>query len=305
MRKVVWIGVLALSLGLSSCFHSKLDACLSEPSYGCLIDQAVKAADGAANKDQRVWALAYAVRIMAAVGDREAADTHLAAVTELVDSIPASGLSLRTLALVVRANAMMDELDRAKTYAARIEDPYGAALAYAWLADNQSRLGDRAGARQSVDRALDLASELEAGVRSAVLSRIAVAEATAGDRPRALQMAEAAKEAAMSQGSLVRRVAALATGAGALSDAGYRRESLDYLQAASETLEALERESGESRNIGGALSFLAVAQAETGETEAARLTLGRLIEWIPKERHPVRRSMFLAAAALVQTHTAQ
>ncbi len=305
MRKAVWIGVFALSLGLSACFHSELDACLSEPTYDCLIDEAVKAANDAGSKDLRTGALAYAVRVMAATGDREAAGTQLAAITELVDSIPASDPSQRMLALVVRANAMMDELDRATTYAARIKDRYSAGLAHAWLADNQFRLGDQTGARQSVDRALLLASNMEAGTRSAVLSRIAVAEATAGDRRRALGTAAVAKEAAMSQGSLVRRVAALATGAEALAGAGYRRESLDYLQAASDTLEAMQREPGESRYIGNALSFIAVAQAETGETAAARLTLGELVEVIPEERSPLRRSMLLAAAALVQARTAQ
>ena len=294
-----------LSLGLSACFHSKVDACLSEPSYTCLIDQAVTAADEAENKNQRAWALAYAVRIMAAAGDREAANSHLAVLTELVDSIPVSDLNRRMLALVVRANAMLDELDRAKTYAAKINDPYGAGLAHAWLAENRFRLGDRTGGRRSVDRALSLASELDAGERSAVLSRIAVAEAAAGDRGRTLEMAEAAREIATSQGSLARRVAALATGAKALWDAGYRRESRDYLQAASQALEALEREPGDSRYLGSALSFLALAQAETGETATARLTLDRLIEWIPKDTHPVRTSMLLGAAALVLVHIGQ
>ena len=104
----------------------------------------------------------------------------------------------------------------------------------------------------------------------------------------------------MSQGSLMARVAALSTAAGALGRAGYRRDSQDYLDAASDSLEALQRSSGESKYAGSALSFLAAGQAEAGETAAARLTLGELIEWIPRERRPMRRSVLLAAAALVQ-----
>lgn len=294
MKKGAWIIAFVALFSLSACFHSELDACLAAPTYRCLMDQAEKTANGIDSELRRFNAFAYIVRVAAATGQQEEGRKYLAI---LEQSTTDNGRLDMTSGYAVRAYAAMNQLDRATEYAARITVPYQAGLAYAWLAGNQARLGDYMGARQSIDRADSLTRKLDAGERSAVLSWIAVAEAATGERRRASEVAEAARDIALSQAVPYHQVRVLATGAVALSEAGYRNEALEYLLAASNVVQSVKDASSVMQR-GSSLAFLAWAQAVIGETQPARLTLAELLKLIPDMRHPFGRSILLAAAAM-------
>lgn len=294
VKKTIWATTFVALFGLSACFHSDLEACLAAPTYGCLINQAEKTADGIDSEIRRSVAFAYIVRVVAAGGQQEKGRKYLAILERSSTDIDRAN---RASAYIVRAYATMNQLDRAQEYAAKIVAPYRAGLAYAWLAGNQARLGDYKGARQSIERAQSLTGKLDAGESSVVLSWIAAAEAAMGEPRRTLQAAEAARDIALSEAVPYRQVGVLATGAVALFEAGYRNEALEYLSAASNVVQSVKDFGSVSRRS-SSLAFLAWAQAVIGEIQPARSTLAELLKLIPDVRRPFGRSVSLAAAAM-------
>lgn len=306
MKKTVAAGALVLLLGLAACFHSELDACLAEPTYGCLIEQAARTADGAGEKTddlvQRAFVLAYVVRVMAETGDQDAAKDHLATANGLQAGIRIAAKRDIVLPVLVRANALMGRLDIARKFIARIEDSYSLALAYAWLAYAQASRGDQTGAVETIEGISPLLDGIEPYKRSNVTGWVAVAEAAAGRRQPALELAEAVHEYAASQASPARRVSGFATAAIALAEAGFQDKARGYLGDAAAALRSLEDESPPAPQLGGATAFLVWAQAASGETEQARINADKLLKLVPGERQPARRTVLLGIAAFAFDH---
>ncbi len=298
MKKASSIVAILASSGLFACLHTELDSCLAAPTYGCLIDQAEKAANGLGPEFERINAFAYIVRVVAVTGRQEDARKYMAV---LERSATDGGGPRIVSASLVRAYASMNQLHRARNYAAQITKPNDAGLAYAWLADNEARLGDNAGARESIDRAHSLARGLDAGDSAAVLASIAVAEVSAAKPLRAVEAATTARALALSRAAPYRQVGVLATGAVALFEAGYRSEASQFLGDASNAAQTVEADGNVSQHA-VSLAYLAWAQAITGEAEPARRSLERLLKLVPDLRSPLGQSLSLAAAAMALAH---
>lgn len=298
MKKTIAAGALVLLLGLAACFHSPLDACLAEPTYGCLIDEAAKIADGLEDAPaRRVYVLAYVVRVMAEAGDHAAAEDYLALANELQDRNRDTARRDWTLPMLVRANAAMGRLDIARGYLGQIGDPYYAALAHNWIAHGQALQGDRDGAMESVDKALSLTADMQSSKRVNIAGWSAIAAAAAGRRNRVLELAETAGKLADAQPRQSKRIPGYATAAVALYNTGYRDKALDHLSNATRALQSLEDQSPDMRERVSAVAFVVWAQTVLGEAEAARTTTEKLLKLISRERDPGRRTVILGIAA--------
>lgn len=299
MKKPIAAWAFVLVLGLAACFHSALDSCLAEPTYDCLIDEAVKIAGGLEDDPaQRMYVLAYVVRVMAEAGDHASAEDHLAAANQLQDRIGDAARRESMLPMLVRANAVMGRLDIAREYLGQIKDPYYAALAHNWLARGQALQGDKDGAMESLGKALSLTVDMKSLKRANITGWSAIAAAAAGHRDRVLELAKTTDKLVAAQPRLSNRIPGYATTAVALHNIGYREQALDHLSDASRALLSLEDQSPNMTERVSAVAFVVWAQTVLGEAEAARTSTGKLLKLLSRERQPGRRAVILGIAAL-------
>lgn len=301
MRRLRWLLIPAVLLWSFGAQGQSLKECLANATIDCALAQAVLAAGNAETNGKRGLAYSYIARVAADAGRYADARRYYGEAGAIKRSLIEVNLRDGISGNQARVRAMMGEFGQAMTLADGITNAAVAARSWSWIAHAQAIAGDRAGSDLSLERALELATEISQDRLAFSLALMGVVRAHQGERDDALGAVDAALELAdRYEPELIQvRVAALATVARAA--AGESELAKEALALAEAGLGRMKQDGAPARDRSSAVSYIAWSQALSGDGAGARARLEEMTALVPEIADPYFRSIYLAAIALVLT----
>ena len=299
MRYLRWLAIPAALFVLTGYESRTLDRCLDETTIQCALDESAAVANSIEDVRQRASAFVYIARVQADIGQQAQAritvDKVLALKRSIMDPVFQDSLESG----VARIHALLGEAERAIEIAQGIGEPARAALTNAWIAQAQAHAGDRAGARKSIARALESASDSSQEQLAYLFSQLAMAQAYMGDREETLAILDSALQLSDRFNSDLLKARTAAGAAVAESAVGETARAARSLERVQELRAEMEADHAPAKDMASVLAYLAWAQALVGDRDAALASIEPLKELIGSQLDPFSQSSQLAAVALV------